>query len=348
MRKKKDKNYFDCIQIFRGIAATMVVLHHSLTSIKYYHNYSSSFLDYFAYVGKFGVDFFFVLSGFIISYSSYINKRRKSAFNNYINHRFFRIYVPYLPIGISMLLLYTFIPELSNSSRDISILTSFTLIPNGNPALSVAWTLSFEIIFYLLFSMYFLSQKLWNGFVVFWLTLIVAYNLLELPINSILTTPIFKTLFSLYNLEFLIGYALSILVVKGFTIPKKGLFLLVLTSSFLFVLSLQNAGSLPYFSVNLIFALGVFLVLLLFITYYNYSINKNFLPMLIGNASYSIYLIHNPVQSAVVRFFPDINSLFYFILALLLCLLLSVSLGYLYYKVFERKATRVIKSIVSG
>ena len=168
MSSKHNSQYLDILQIFRGTAALMVVLHHTIGSLKYYHKIDYPFLDVVAYLGKFGVDFFFVLSGFIITYSAYYKYNEPNSFRNYIKNRLIRIYVPYLPIGVFMLFLYFFLPGISNNSRDISTLTSLTLIPYGNPALSVAWTLSFELIFYLLFSISFISKKSWYWFVLIW------------------------------------------------------------------------------------------------------------------------------------------------------------------------------------
>jgi peptidoglycan/LPS O-acetylase OafA/YrhL len=166
MEKQNKSQYLDVLQIFRGIAAVMVVIHHSTGSLKYYHHLDNPFLVFIGLLGKYGVDFFFVLSGFIISYSSYFKIKQPGAFKNYVINRVLRIYIPYLPIGIFMLLLYTYIPSFSSVDRSISTITSLTLFPDGNPALSVAWTLTFEIIFYILFSIMFFSKKLWNYFVV--------------------------------------------------------------------------------------------------------------------------------------------------------------------------------------
>jgi peptidoglycan/LPS O-acetylase OafA/YrhL len=160
MKTKSSTLYFDQIQVLRGVAALMVVFHHSIASLKYYHQFSNSFLDFIGSVGKFGVDFFFILSGFIISFSASEKYKTNSALKNYFLNRIIRIYVPYLPIGIVMLLLYNFLPHFSNGNRSISVLTSLTLIPEGNPALSVAWTLTFEVFFYIVFCISFISYSI--------------------------------------------------------------------------------------------------------------------------------------------------------------------------------------------
>lgn len=123
MNNNPKTKYLDILQIFRGIAALMVVLHHSIKSIQHYHEINYQFLNYIASIGKFGVDFFFVLSGFIITYSASFKYEQPDSFKRYIQNRLLRIYVPYLPIGVFMLIIYLLLPAFSNSNRDISILT---------------------------------------------------------------------------------------------------------------------------------------------------------------------------------------------------------------------------------
>ena len=214
MNSNSKSQYLDVLQIFRGIAALMVVVHHSIGSIKYYHKIDSSFLSLVGAIGKYGVDFFFVLSGFIIAYTAYYKYDAPNAFSDYVKSRLIRIYVPYLPIGVFMLLLYSFFPSLSHGNRDLSVLTSLTLIPHGNPALSVAWTLSFELCFYMLFSLSFFSRKAWNFLVVFWVLSVVVFNYTSLASLAILKTPFLYVLFSPYNIEFVFGFILALFIVK--------------------------------------------------------------------------------------------------------------------------------------
>ena len=140
MEEQSKNKYLDILQIFRGFAALMVVIHHAVNSLKYYHKIDYPWLNYIGKFGKLGVDFFFILSGFIISYAAYHKYNHPNSFKNYIKNRIIRVYIPYLPIGITMYLLYFFFPGFSNGNREISMFTSLTLFPKGNPALSVAWT----------------------------------------------------------------------------------------------------------------------------------------------------------------------------------------------------------------
>lgn len=344
MNSNPKTKYLDILQIFRGIAALMVVLHHSIKSIQYYHEINYPFLNYIGSIGKFGVDFFFVLSGFIITYSASIKYDEPNSFQSYVKNRLIRIYVPYLPIGIFMLVVYQLLPGFSNGSRDISILTSLTLIPAGNPALSVAWTLSFELLFYLLFSISFVSKKLWNGFVLVWFISIIIFTYSPLSTLQSFKIPIFSTLFSPYNLEFILGYCLALCVIRKLKLPLiVGILALIVMMSSFFYCNLYKLNFFK-FDLNLLFALGIFIIIYIAIDNYNFKIKSNRILMLIGNATYSIYLVHNPLQMIVIRMYPKISSITSLFIAIAIILILSSVVGYVYYLIFEKKIMIMIKS----
>lgn len=335
MEKQNTSQYLDILQIFRGVAAVMVVIHHSVGSLKYYHHLDNAFLIFIGELGKYGVDFFFVLSGFIISYSSYFKLNQPDAFKHYVINRILRIYIPYLPIGIMMLLLYTYLPGFSSVDRSISLLTSLTLFPEGSPALSVAWTLTFEMTFYILFSLMFFSKKAWNYFVVVWILTILIYNSGFLSNVTMNSNSVVRTLCSLYNLEFLLGYGLSVLIINKIKWNRNltlGL-ILFLTAEFLYCY--YNKITFYKFFTNTQVAFIVFLLLYYYITYHNYQIRKKAVFMLIGNATYSIYLIHNPLQMVIFRFVPKSNAWTYAVLLILFVVIISCAVGYTYYKIFE-------------
>ena len=58
----------------------------------------------------------------------------------------------YWPIALALGAAYALLPDLSAATDPIQVnwLKSFTLIPGGRYSLSVAWTLTFEVFFYLL------------------------------------------------------------------------------------------------------------------------------------------------------------------------------------------------------
>ena len=343
MEHKTKHHYLDVLQVLRGFAAHMVVVHHSVGSLKYYHKIQSPFLDFIGSTGKFGVDFFFVLSGFIISYSAFYKYNQPNAFRNYVANRLIRIYVPYLPIGVFMLLVYTFLPSFSNGNRTISTLTSLTLIPDGNPALSVAWTLSFELFFYLVFSISFFSKKVWTYFICIWTLFILTFNYGYNLIGTI-TNPFIKLVFSIYNIEFIIGYFLAWIVIKKISFNRSFIQIILISIIIIFVFLKINEIELFKFDLNFLFAFFTFIIVYIAIAFFNKKIKPVSLFMLIGNATYSIYLIHNPLQMIIFRLLPKIDSSFWVFSAILSVLILSSFIGYLYYLLFEKWAITMFKS----
>lgn len=72
--------------------------------------------------------------------------------------------LPYLPVGIVLAFAYTLFSSLSEGDRSWGLVSTLTLIPTElPPALSVAWTLQHELIFYLIYAGLFFSGRIWIG-----------------------------------------------------------------------------------------------------------------------------------------------------------------------------------------
>ena len=194
----------------RAVAACWVLLHHANQSISAFVGPLGAGNAVIAN-GYLGVDFFFVLSGFIIAFSSNRLLDKGGGFGDYARARLIRIYVPYLPIGIGMLLLYLWFPNLSASDRTPGVLSSLTLLPSASPpALSVAWTLIHELLFYALFSLIFVSRRALCWVLAVWALVIIGQAWVGQPLQSA-----WKYLLSPLNLCFLLGVAVYYLTRNG-------------------------------------------------------------------------------------------------------------------------------------
>ena len=322
----------------------MVVLHHSHGSFAFYHHVDLPFFDFLAHIGKYGVDFFFVLSGFIISYSNFEKAGNKKFISTYLKSRFIRIYVPYLPIGIGMVLLYSNFSSLSNSSRNISLFTSITLLPNGLPALSVAWTLVHELLFYFVFVLYMFSKRTWNIFVIIWVFFIIYFNYFTQ--THTWSNSFFRVLLSPYNLEFIVGYFISLIIKSNVKIKPAYLVILsvLMFTCFLYCKYFGIEGF--SFFLNYFFALFCALSIYLSIQISSLNISKKNIFMLIGNSAYSIYLVHNPVQALIIRLLPKFeHSLLCLIIEIFVVFATCIVIGYLYFLVFEKILMSKLKNL---
>jgi exopolysaccharide production protein ExoZ len=158
------------LQVFRGIAALAVVIHHAVLSTDAFVGVLPPQVDSFLRMGYLGVDFFFVLSGFIIMYAHLDDRPSGLAVRRYAFKRLVRIFPPYLPLSIGMIALYAALPGFSASGgREFSWVSSLLLLPADQPpALSVAWTLVHEMQFYTVFLLFFLSRRLLVAGLLLW------------------------------------------------------------------------------------------------------------------------------------------------------------------------------------
>src|SRR5579872_2593191 len=93
----EQKERFHFLDGLRGIAATMIVIHHAFTAqvIKLVAHLKIAVLtDFFTYFTQSGVDLFFVLSG-VVLLRPYLRKQRKFKTADYFYRRAKRIYPPY-------------------------------------------------------------------------------------------------------------------------------------------------------------------------------------------------------------------------------------------------------------
>ncbi|WP_313803799.1 acyltransferase [Flavobacterium sp.] len=343
MPQNSKSNYLDILQIYRGIAALMVVVHHTVGSLRYYHHVNIHSLNYLGNLGKYGVDFFFILSGFIISYSASFRYENPGAFKEYITNRILRVYIPYLPIGIAMVFLYTLFPDFSNVDRQISVFTSVTLIPFGKPALSVAWTLLFEVMFYFIFGITFFSKKVWHYFITGWavVLLVVNYTALKPILHD--SHPFLRVFMSLYNLEFIAGYLLAVLYLGRARMKTEYVFYISAVALMIFLANFKLKFITTRFVPNMVFTVFIFSMLYISVTKLKFKIDRKNLFMIIGNATFSIYLLHNPLQMMIIRLFPTVSIGNSLIFALLLVFIVSCTAGYIYSQIFEQKVMNTVK-----
>jgi len=314
------------LQAGRFIAAMAVVFHHAVIGVAAFVDTPPRPVQLFLDYGYLGVDFFFVLSGFIIHYTMNLKPRPAHRF---ALDRFGRIFLPYWPIALTLALAYTLLPQLSDSGRAWSWVATLTLFPTSYPpALSVAWTLQHELVFYLIYAVLFFSGKIWLGLLI-WTAAILAGNVLSPP-----HWPILQIIIAPINIEFIAGVAAASLFLKNLTIRFHYSLLIAATFALAFVLlggerdnswlvGLSIAALLPWvcrremagaFDVHRWLVFG-------------------------GAASYAIYLTHNPFISLLSRAFARIGMDWFG--AIVLSAVACGILGVLYYLAWEKPIMRV-------
>src|SRR5665213_484275 len=135
------------IQAARGAAALLVVFYHAGRMLSLNQYVGNDPLDGLFSFGHAGVDFFFVLSGFIIYFVHHKDLNSPQRVSRYAWRRFVRIYPIYWVVTLGAIAL-----AVAGHHNDISvqrITASFFLLPQAeDPIVGVAWTLEHEVLFY--------------------------------------------------------------------------------------------------------------------------------------------------------------------------------------------------------
>jgi len=281
------------VEAARGVAALLVVLVHAtsmLASEKYFGTQALGGLFKF---GHAGVDFFFVLSGFIIYFIHHTELGQTSFLGAYWYKRFIRIFPIYWIVLFFYGLILLFSPTKDMFERIPEvILSAILLIPNiHGPILGVAWTLSHEFLFYAIFSSLFFSK--WLGFIVLmtWFVLLL-FNIVTNFFDGFLWGTV---IFRIFNLGFFFGMAVAYLVLNyTVKLPKLLLWLGVILFFGAGVFESWGPGvPVEWPPLHLAYALGAACAL-----YGLVGLEKSGrlkvpgVLVELGKASYSIYLVH--------------------------------------------------------
>lgn len=166
------------IESGRGIAALAVLLLHagSMTTPEQYSGKVG--LNNIFGVGQYGVDFFFVLSGFILFRSCRLALGQPSKVPSYLQRRFFRIFPTYW----FALALALFINQFQRErvSVDTGFIGQQLLMLSNPPWLGPAWTLQYELAFYTLIGIGLFKVRLAVAIGVLWLAAILTFPMIGL------------------------------------------------------------------------------------------------------------------------------------------------------------------------
>ncbi|MDI2090129.1 acyltransferase family protein [Commensalibacter oyaizuii] len=300
------KQTLNTIQALRGIAALFVCSIHCITTKMRtdgnLHSFTTELSRIVISIGSCGVDIFFVISGYIITLL--VLKTNERSFKNaffFLIKRFFRIYPLFwitLSINICVALVIGYQADKLQKKININVIL---LLTRNIPFQEVAWTLAFEIYFYLgvfLFLCVF-NKKHFLYFLLCWGIFLFCF--LYLHFIGIRTIEYF-ILKDPKVLEFFLGGLLFFLSKKRIAIYDKYLGVLLGLTLFTIgsVLSYKNFAQhfyLDYWQSLYLNGFGAALLLYGFIGL-EYR-KKIYVPMFfikLGNISYSIYLWHFPVM----------------------------------------------------
>lgn len=275
------------LDAIRGIAALMVVLFHY--TVRYGQIYEYSIDPAFSFeLGKYGVQLFFIVSGFVIFLT--LDKTVNSV--DFIVSRFSRLYPAYwVAVILTFLVVYTF----SLPGREVNIqsaLINLTMIQKWlrvSNVDGVYWTLAVELSFYLIMYVLFITKQIKriDNVAIIWLFTMIGAHYLE-EHNVIQIHGALKLLLLLdYGNLFIAGIMFYKIMHKA-SFLSYGILLIALATEY------YLHGKLVYLIT------GYFFLFLLF--------SKGYLSVLsvrpliyLGTISYSLYLIHQNIGYIIIR-----------------------------------------------
>lgn len=330
------------LQVGRAVAALLVVAYHADGSIfRTPKLWSETALGGFFAFGHAGVYFFFVLSGFIIAAAHSRDIGQPDRAPNYLMRRIIRVYPVYWIVLIPIAAIYFARPGLSKPELTAHwvIANSFALIGLYNrSSLAVAWTLFHEILFYLLFALVIVNRRIGSMVLAGWMAACL--------LTSVFFPDAVRGIYALALVNLLFGVGLGCFAAtrrRGVPAPAcvTGLGCLGFLAAGLY----ENrfgfadvAGSVASYGAS-----SALIVLGLVSRERIRPIAVSRLPLLFGDASFSIYLVHYPVLSIVARLWLKVFGKAVPVdLAYIGIVVVCVAIGVGFHLVVEKPLTHVL------
>jgi exopolysaccharide production protein ExoZ len=327
------------IQYLRAIAALSVAYHHI------FENRNSAGLGQYA-LGVWGVDVFFLVSGFIMWVTTAESNPGTVAF---WKNRAFRIY-PLYWIALTLWILARLVVPDRLANADVtahSAILSYLLVPHYHqvftthvwPILVPGWTLEYELFFYLIFGLMLFFTNIVGRVLLISLVLLVLslIGLLEQPENALLvvfTSPLL--------LEFGAGVLLGIAYLNDVKLPTWAALIAI-------ILGFCGVGLGEMISTTdqmRVLALGIPSLLLVSgsVSLENRISRKPSSVLLsLGNASYSVYLFHPIAIGTIAILWEHLVPHGFELSFVLVGLLGSAMAGLIAHKLIERPLIRLLK-----
>jgi len=342
----------DGLQMLRAVAVLLVVWCHTGQHLEAYHGRK------FPGLNVFGIDIFFVISGFILSLVVLRNRGvpGPGVSWDFLKRRFIRVYPIYWVFAGLILLRKLHAGEIAGHNY----WSAFFLLPpihyqGDGLIIGYSWTMMFEIFFYSLLGLILLRTVRWAvpTLILVLTASVVLGSLWDIrhPFWIVAANPIL--------LEFVFGALIAVLYARVGVRRPMGMFL----TAFGVFASLWMAAHNPYWIANggqmILINQGAFyravtwggcaLFLVAGVVFWSPSMHRG--ParwwVIMGNASYSTYIVSELVlefaSRAFFHFHPNTGSLF--VSGLFMCAMLAATLvvGYASYLFIEKPMLDVLQ-----
>ena len=287
------------IQALRALAALAVLFFHAMPFFEQVGGRPGVLGKVFG-VGYLGVDLFFVISGFIIARGVSGCRLAGADFRHFVERRAYRIFLGYWPV-LALACLY-YVAAMPERLAQANPLATIFLLSHRITDLVIgqAWSLSFELYFYLLFGVLALTGRIPARMAVLvYAAVIVILNLRDPAVaKGFFANPHLLELFA----GMLLGQA------NMPALPRRWLPALVLAATALFGLWLSLNSPTRLVTVSLAGGAALLLVLIAELRCQSGG-NRPSLMSRLGDSSYALYLLHYLLLEIFVRHLGGIEWL---------------------------------------
>lgn len=293
------------------------------------------------------VDLFFIITGLILTITTWNDDRGTDTSRRFLVRRAKRIYPPYWIPTLLVMVLFVLRPELVNASSAFppEFLQSFLLLPQaGLPFVAVGWTLVFDIYFYVVFGAALLVRRSRMPLI------LAVWGAITLGLALALGGSTIATLQVIANpmcLEFLLGVGIGYLVMTRPPIAPAlllGVGIVLLAVAVVFASQIDATFLQPWYRTLFIGPSAALIVLGAIGLERQHRLVAPRLLQYLGDASYSIYLWHVLVLVAAGRviawLLPGTGGLH--VILLLLAPIAAVVASVVLYELIEHPLMRVL------
>ncbi len=334
---ERGKRKLSYVQVSRAIAIIFVLLGH--VNILFNTNFKYDWFNMGQWEKTGGVDFFFIVTGFMIFYIYHKHVGVPGKTKEFLVKRAIRIYPIYWIFTIISIVVSLIFPSIVDGYSGVLIIKSLLILP-PEPILDSAWSLCHVMLFYLLFSAYMYRPKIFKPLIFIW---IVATILIGLKIIPYLQH---SFIFSFSNLEILFGCLVAYLSLN-YTFRYSTLLISTGLLGYL-AIWIDNIYHFAYINGSLFFCLFS-MILMLGISEKDKKDRKTPKALsFLGDASYSIYIAHAPFLHLYILLmvkFHLINSIGYF-LSMAAVIILTIISCCLVYKIIEKPLSKYLRKVI--
>ncbi|GAA3402952.1 acyltransferase family protein [Paenibacillus hodogayensis] len=298
----EQKERLEFLDMLRGIAALAVMIEHMGERLFPGFVY---FISTYFQMGQFGVVLFFLSSGFIIPDSLERSKRLKFFWVK----RFFRLYPLYwFNLGVAVMLYYFYIhpadmPSISTILANVTMVQKFLGKPD---IIGLYWTLSTEMLFYLICSILFFIGMFRRTVTIVFVFYILALVASASPIVGIRIPGwgMFFNLFTMFIGTIMYRYYQKKISGKVFFVVFGFSFLLILAVCYNVFWEDNDPKYLGTHSFLPMLSAWTIAYVLFFLNLSIKSIKSPKILLFLGMISYSIYLMH----ALIIEIIPKLDS----------------------------------------